>query len=71
MRITVSVCNFDEYENDRRGATFEVDISEETFDKMLTTFHSFLEDHPHYHCQLHNDLHEPVYILLDISEQNC
>ena len=34
MRITVSVCNFKEYENDERGATFEADISEETFDKL-------------------------------------
>lgn len=71
MRITVSVCNFKEYENDERGATFEADISEETFDKLLETLHSYLEDHPHYHCQLRNDLNEPVYLVLDIFEHNC
>lgn len=70
MHIKLSFCNEKEYERDERPVTLETDVSQHDFSMLLNICETYIDDPPHYHCRLHNDLKHPVYVWLDKTDEN-
>lgn len=68
MRSIISFCSFEQYENYRTGVSLTINISKKSLSKILEIFGNYIEDFPHYHCQLRNACGELIYILFDIKK---
>ena len=66
MRILLSVSDFKQYENNKRGIVIPLKMSEKQFYSMLNLLGPCLEDHPHYHAQLQSDNRRYIYICFEM-----
>lgn len=69
MHIIFSVADFTQYESDKRGITFPIELSKKQFYALLTLLGPYLEDHPHYHVQLQNDNHQFTYLCFRVIDK--
>lgn len=64
MQILLSVADFEQYENDKRGIVIPLKLPKKQFYALLNLLGPCLEDHPHYHVQLQNDDRQYIYSLI-------
>ena len=66
MNVLLSVADFEQYENDKRGSVLPLKLSKKQFYALLNLLDPCLEDPPHYHVQLQNDDRRYIYLCFDI-----
>ena len=67
MQILLSVADFEQYENDKRGIVIPLKLQKKQFYALLNLLGPCLEDHPHYHVQLQNDNRQYIYICFVLN----
>ena len=70
MRVILSFYNSDQYENDRDGISFPLQMTENQFGFLKSIFESYLDDTSALHVRLHNDLGHDIFVCLQ-KEKWC